>query len=179
MFYVVIIQTFVVKIYFFPRTKIWNQSCLTIMDSNHVESDKSENEFHVRKRVVEASCEEKECESKNEHPENKFCVNKYATTSTVTRGILNTALLTSNANQLKITISDGPDRNSFYGFIIVLCISSIILQTSMAILAVLLGKEDINLKHRQKNATRLNGIYMILEILTAVINALLAVFGRE
>ena len=59
-------------------------------------------------------------------PEKPFDPNIYAITKTVAKGLLNVALLTNNANQLKITILEGPDQNPFYEVTITLAILSII-----------------------------------------------------
>ena len=109
-------------------------------------------------------------------PRDPFDPNIYAITKTVTKGLLNVALLTSNANQLKNTILEGRDENPFYEFIISFAILSILLQTSMGILAVFVGKENINLEHRQEQAIKLNRTLMILAVLTVIINILLAAF---
>ena len=112
---------------------------------------------------------------KNKTP---FDNNKHATTKTIAKGLLNIALLTSNANQLKITIAQGPDQNSFYWFTIILTILSIILQTCMAILAVFTGREDINFEQNQKKATTFNRTLLILSILTIIINVLITSFAK-
>ena len=44
----------------------------------------------------------------------QFDPNKYAITKTVAKAFLNIALLTSNAKQLKTTISEGSAKNPFY-----------------------------------------------------------------
>ena len=111
-------------------------------------------------------------------PQDPFDPNKYAITKTVAKGLLNIALLTTNVNQLKVAIIEGPDKHPFYSVIIVFAILSIMLQIAMAILAVFVGKEDINFEHRQEKATKLNRTLIILAILTVVINILLASFTK-
>ena len=65
--------------------------------------------------------------SSNEEDEKDtpFDPNIYAVTKTVTKGLLNVALLTTNANQLKITIENGPEKDKFYTLVITLSILSI------------------------------------------------------
>ena len=67
--------------------------------------------------------------SSNEEDEKDtpFDPNMYAVTKTVTKGLLNVALLTTNANQLKITIENGPEKEKFYTLVITLSILSILL----------------------------------------------------
>ena len=107
-----------------------------------------------------------------------FDPNKYAITKTVAKGFLNIALLTSNAKQLKDTLSEGPAKNPFYEASITFASISILLQTTMAILAAFIGKEDINLEHHQEKATKLNRAIIILAIVTAIDNVLLAAFSN-
>ena len=107
-----------------------------------------------------------------------FDPNKYAITKTVAKGFLNIALLTSNAKQLRDTLSEGPAKNPFYEATITFAIISIVLQTTMAILAVFIGKEDINLEHHQEKATKINRALIILAVVTAIDNVLLAAFSN-
>ena len=111
-------------------------------------------------------------------PRDPFDPNIYAITKTVAKGLLNVALLTSNCNQLKNTILEGPNENPFYEFIISFAILSIVLQTSMGILGVFVGKENINVEHRQEKAIKINRTLMILSVLTVVVNILLAAFTK-
>ena len=111
-------------------------------------------------------------------PRDPFDPNKYAIAKTVTKGLLNVALLTSNANQLRTAILEGPDKNQFYAGIIVFAILSMMLQTAMGIMGVFVGKEDINLEHRQEKATKLNRSLLILGVLTVILNILLAAFTK-
>ena len=114
-----------------------------------------------------------------ETPKDPFDANKYTSTKTVAKGFLNVALLTSNATQLRIAISCDPEQNQFYEIAIVFAIISIILQTIMAILSVFVRNEDINFEHNQEKATRINRVLIILAILTAIVNVLLASFSAS
>ena len=109
----------------------------------------------------------------------QFDPNKYAVTKTVAKAFLNIALLTSNAKQLKTTISEGPSKDPFYEATITFAIISILLQTAMAILSVFVGKQDINLEQHQDKATKLNRALIILAIITVIDNVLLAAFSNE
>ena len=57
-----------------------------------------------------------------------FDNNIYALTKTIAKGLLNVALLTDNAKQLKLTIELGPEKCEFYELILTLVIVSIVLQ---------------------------------------------------
>ena len=141
------------------------------MSSENSRSDRNE---HTPLTIM-SSQEKAESEKPARDP---FDPNIYAITKTVTKGLLNVALLTSNANQLKNAILEGPDGNPFYEFVIAFAILSILLQTSMGILAVFVGKENINMEHRQEKAITLNRTLIVLAVLTVVVNVLLAAFDK-
>ncbi|XP_065081787.1 ninjurin-2 isoform X4 [Ochlerotatus camptorhynchus] len=63
--------------------------------------------------------------------------NRYATKKTIAQGMLDIALLTANASQLKYILQVG-EKHEFYTLMLVLISISIILQVSAALLAVIL-----------------------------------------
>ena len=106
-----------------------------------------------------------------------FDNNKYAITKTVTKGLLNISLLTNNSNQLRRLISVGVEKTAIQWLSVVLILLSIFLQITMAIMAVFVGKEDINFERHHAKATKLNRTLLILAILTIVINILITSFN--
>ena len=106
-----------------------------------------------------------------------FDNNKYVITKTVSKGLLNISLLTNNSNQLRRLISEGVEKASIQWLSVVLILLSIALQITMAIMAVFVGKEDINFERHQEKATKLNRTLLILAILTIVINVLITSFS--
>ena len=58
--------------------------------------------------------------------EKSFNANKYATKKTIAQGMLDVALLTSNASHLKLVLQD--DNHPFYGPLVFLISLSILLQ---------------------------------------------------
>ena len=56
--------------------------------------------------------------------------NRYATKKTIAQGLLDVALLTANASQLKYVLQVGYDNHPFYYLMLSLIIISIILQVS-------------------------------------------------
>ena len=54
--------------------------------------------------------------------------NRYATKKTIAQGMLDVALLTANASQLKYVLQVGEDNHPFYHLMLALIILSIILQ---------------------------------------------------
>ena len=113
-----------------------------------------------------------ESSSKDESFDN----NIYALTKTIAKGLLNVALLTDNAKQLKLTVELGPEKCEFYGLILTLVIVSIVLQTTMAILGAFVGSKNINFEENQIKATALNRAILVCAILTVVDNVILAAF---
>ena len=106
-----------------------------------------------------------------------FDNNKYVISKTVSKGLLNISLLTENSNQLRRLISEGVEKTTIQWLSVVLILLSISLQITMAIMAVFVGKEDINFERHQEKATKLNRTLLILAILTIVINVLLTSFS--
>merc|ERR1711909_119586 len=120
-------------------------------------------------------------DDKKEMPDQKqtpFDPNIYAITKTVTKGLLNVALLTTNANQLKNTIENGPEKNRFYVLVVGMAILSIILQTIMGTLGVFVGAKDINYDHNQPKATAVTRTILILGVITVIVNIILASFSK-
>ncbi|XP_050695446.1 ninjurin-1-like isoform X2 [Eriocheir sinensis] len=64
--------------------------------------------------------------------------NQYATKKTVAQGMLDVALLTANASQLKYVLSVG-EEHEFYTVMLVLIISSLVLQLMVGILSLSLS----------------------------------------
>ena len=107
----------------------------------------------------------------------QFDFNKYAEMKTMAKGLLNVSLLTSNANSLKIIIKGGPENSQLYWPTIILIVLSIMLQTAMAILAVFIGKNNINIESNHSRATLLNRTILILAVLTIIVNILITSFS--
>ena len=106
-----------------------------------------------------------------------FDNNKYVISKTVSKGLLNISLLTENSNQLRRLISEGVEKTTIQWLSVVLILLSISLQITMAIMAVFVGKEDINFERHQEKATKLNRSLLILSIPTIVINVLITSFS--
>ena len=106
-----------------------------------------------------------------------FDNDKYVITKTVSKGLLNISLLANNSNQLRMLISEGVEKTTIQWLSVVLILLSIVLQITMAIMAVFVGKEDINFERHQEKATKLNRTLLILAIPTIVINVLITSFS--
>ncbi|VEN49077.1 unnamed protein product [Callosobruchus maculatus] len=106
-------------------------------------------------------------------------VNKYATKKTIAQGLLDVALLTANASQLKYVLQVG-EKHEFYVLMLTLIIVSIVLQVLQAILCVLLGsKLDINKENHQDDANKANNIILCLNIVVMATNILISAFEMK
>ncbi|XP_037962318.2 ninjurin-1 isoform X2 [Plutella xylostella] len=107
--------------------------------------------------------------------------NRYATKKTVAQGMLDIALLTSNASQLKYVLQVGP-RHEFYTLLVVLISISIVLQASAGVLALtitFLDSEDSENTQKKKVA---NWLYHIsVAMMTGVVfcDVLKMTFGLD
>ncbi|RWS07452.1 hypothetical protein B4U79_14201 [Dinothrombium tinctorium] len=61
-------------------------------------------------------------------PPNQLDPNSYATKKTIAQGMLDIALLTANASQLKQVLQMGKANNNFYHLLVTLISASIVLQ---------------------------------------------------
>ncbi|CAD7093041.1 unnamed protein product [Hermetia illucens] len=84
--------------------------------------------------------------------------NRYATKKTIAQGMLDIALLTANASQLKYILQVG-ERHEFYKLMLILISSSIVLQVATAAVLMFLGLVNMHKgpEHRVL-ADRLNHI---------------------
>ncbi|XP_005188342.1 ninjurin-1 isoform X3 [Musca domestica] len=104
--------------------------------------------------------------------------NRYATKKTIAQGMLDIALLTANASQLKYILQVG-EQHQFYKLMLVLISLSIILQLLVGILFVIIGSLNINRKTDQTAAVILNDIIMVVIFVISVINVVISGFGIE
>ncbi|XP_050682463.1 ninjurin-2 [Leptidea sinapis] len=104
--------------------------------------------------------------------------NRYATKKTVAQGLLDIALLTSNASQLKYILQVGP-RHEFYTLLVTLISISIILQLLVGLLFVVIGGMDLNDTTDQPGAVILNDIIVIFIFIISGINIVISAFGIE
>ncbi|XP_026320497.1 ninjurin-2-like isoform X4 [Hyposmocoma kahamanoa] len=102
--------------------------------------------------------------------------NRYATKKTVAQGMLDIALLTSNASQLKYVLQVGP-KHEFYMLLVVLISISIVLQVISAIVAlVLCCIFNINRQNDQRRAEVLNDVSLAFKVVSITVNIIIGVF---
>ncbi|PZC83083.1 hypothetical protein B5X24_HaOG208556 [Helicoverpa armigera] len=102
--------------------------------------------------------------------------NRYATKKTVAQGMLDIALLTSNASQLKYVLQVGP-KHEFYTLLVVLISISIVLQVISAVVAVVLSFIfNINHQPDHRKAEVLNNVSLIFKVFSIAINIIISIF---
>ncbi|XP_048523789.1 ninjurin-2 isoform X4 [Dendroctonus ponderosae] len=115
----------------------------------------------------------------NRAAEKSLDVNKYATKKTIAQGLLDVALLTANASQLKYVLQVG-EKHEFYSLMLSLISLSIVLQIAQACLCVLLGSTlNINKEDHCPNANKANNTIMCINIVIMAINVLISSFEMK
>uniref|UniRef100_A0A336KDX4 CSON008877 protein n=1 Tax=Culicoides sonorensis TaxID=179676 RepID=A0A336KDX4_CULSO len=103
-------------------------------------------------------------------------INNYATRKSVAVGLLDLALLTSNAAQLKYLLAYG-STHEYYVLLYVLVVLSIALQVFQALLIIILAIiYDLNKLEEQRRADVINSVLVGLTVFTVVVNVILSVF---
>ncbi|KAL1493677.1 hypothetical protein ABEB36_009374 [Hypothenemus hampei] len=111
--------------------------------------------------------------------EKSLDVNKYATKKTIAQGLLDVALLTANASQLKYVLQVG-EKHEFYTLMLSLICISIVLQVIQACLCVLLGSAlNINKEEQCPNANRANNVTLCVNIAIMAVNVIIGSFEMK
>ncbi|XP_020709324.2 uncharacterized protein LOC105688447 isoform X1 [Athalia rosae] len=105
-------------------------------------------------------------------------VNRYATKKTIAQGMLDIALLTANASQLKYILQIGK-QHEFYTLMLSLICVSIGLQALVGILYVIVGGLNINKRRDHRAALIINDMILIGVFLISLINVIISGFGIE
>ncbi|XP_015125036.1 ninjurin-2 isoform X1 [Diachasma alloeum] len=102
--------------------------------------------------------------------------NRYATKKTIAQGMLDIALLTANASQLKYILQVGK-QHEFYTLMLTLICVSIGLQILQGMIFIFLGSSlNINKQQDQNKANLWNNFALLLLVLTVTINIVISVF---
>ncbi|XP_017845909.1 ninjurin-2 isoform X1 [Drosophila busckii] len=104
--------------------------------------------------------------------------NRYATKKTIAQGMLDIALLTANASQLKYILQVG-EQHQFYKLMLILISLSIVLQLMVGILFVAIGSLNINKQQDQTAAIILNDVILVVVFVISVVNVIISGFGIE
>ncbi|XP_043197087.1 ninjurin-1-like isoform X3 [Amphibalanus amphitrite] len=106
--------------------------------------------------------------------------NRYATKKTIAQGMLDVALLTANASQLRYVLQVG-EEHEFYTLMVTLISLSIILQCLQAITNVVLSRLDARDTTRTRLLAReyLNHLTLALALFTVCVDAIRTGFGLD
>lgn len=104
-------------------------------------------------------------------------MNLYATKKSIAQGMMDIALLTANASQLKHLLHEGPEANRFYTLTVTCVALSIALQVLVGVLLIFNGRYNINKTHQQRRAELFNNVIIIGVFLITVINIFVSAFS--
>ncbi|XP_076622563.1 ninjurin-A [Colletes latitarsis] len=102
--------------------------------------------------------------------------NTYAAKKTVAQGMMDVALITANANQLRYLIEYQRNSPTFY-VILSLIIISLLLQIAVGVSLIFKGRFDIKGQSKSLNARRINNYVVVGVFLITIINVFIAAFS--
>lgn len=109
----------------------------------------------------------------------KLDLNDYATRKSFAQGMLDLALLTANASQLKYLLTVG-EVHEFYHLLLTLVIVSISMQVFQAVMIIILAVVlDINKVEQHRKSDILNNILIIFTVISVVINVIISAFDMK
>lgn len=109
----------------------------------------------------------------------KLDLNDYATRKSFAQGMLDLALLTANASQLKYLLTVG-EAHEFYHLLLTLVIVSISMQVFQAVIIIILAVVlDINKVEEHRKSNILNNILIIFTVISVVINVIISAFDMK
>merc|ERR1711915_262344 len=94
----------------------------------------------------------------------------------ISQGLLDIALLTANASQLKYVLQIG-EEHEFYTAMMILIVGSIVLQVIVGVLFLILSGLNINDQEHQKTADILNSTTTAFVFIITIINIIINGFG--
>ncbi|XP_012214572.1 ninjurin-A-like [Linepithema humile] len=100
----------------------------------------------------------------------------FAAKKTVAQGMMDVALITANANQLRYLIEYQRNSPMFY-VVMILIIISLLLQIAVGISLIFKGRFDIKGKSKSVNAQRINNYVVVAVFLITIINVFIAAFS--
>ncbi|XP_046401086.1 ninjurin-A-like [Ischnura elegans] len=102
--------------------------------------------------------------------------NTYAAKKTVAQGMMDIALLTANANQLRYILEYSRDSPTFY-LNVLLIIISLILQVAVGVSLIFKARFDLAGQAKNDYANRLNNYVVVGVFLVTIINVFVAAFS--
>ncbi|CAL7935422.1 unnamed protein product [Xylocopa violacea] len=102
--------------------------------------------------------------------------NTFAAKKTVAQGMMDVALITANANQLRYLIEYQRQSSTFY-LIMSLIIISLLLQVAVGVSLVFKGRYDIKGQSKSIQARKINNYVVIGVFMITIINVFIAAFS--
>ncbi|XP_063229534.1 ninjurin-A-like [Bacillus rossius redtenbacheri] len=100
----------------------------------------------------------------------------YAAKKTVAQGMMDIALITSNANQLRYLVEYGRKTAGFY-FAVTFIVISLMLQVAVGISLIFKGKLDLKGEAKMSHANKINNYVVVGVFLVTIINVFVAAFS--
>merc|ERR1712141_171352 len=107
-------------------------------------------------------------------PQSLLNINRYATKKTISQGMLDMALLASNASQLKYLMQIG-EVHEYYTEMVALVVTSIVLQIVVGLLFFLIAMININDEDSHASAKVLNNIILVIIIILLIFTIVIQV----
>ncbi|XP_022239494.1 ninjurin-2-like isoform X2 [Limulus polyphemus] len=105
-------------------------------------------------------------------------VNLYVTRKTVAQGLMDVALLTANAAQLKHLLCHPDDHEYFIAAVFFISLS-LTLQVIVGVILIVIGRWNVNVSKEQNRAEKFNNLIILLAFLVIVVNVLISAFGLK
>merc|ERR1711923_83522 len=113
-----------------------------------------------------------------QEPDKELNANRYATKKTAAQGMLDLALLTSNAAQLKFVLAAG-EKYEYYEASLALIIFSLVLQGVAGILFLIVGGLDINDEKHHRTADVINNVITGIILFITIVNVVISAFDIQ
>ncbi|XP_022904204.2 ninjurin-B-like isoform X2 [Onthophagus taurus] len=101
--------------------------------------------------------------------------NTYAAKKTVAQGMMDIALITANANQLRYLIEFNRNSSTFYVNAILIAVS-LLLQVGIGVALIFKGRLDLKGMSKEKSAKTINNHVVVGIFLVTIINVFVATF---
>ncbi|XP_054275702.1 ninjurin-A-like [Macrosteles quadrilineatus] len=102
--------------------------------------------------------------------------NTFAAKKTVAQGMMDIALLTANANQLRFVLEYSSNSKTYY-LVIVLISISLILQVAVGVSLIFKGRCDLKGDSKLEKANQINNYVVVGVFLITIINVFIAAFS--
>ncbi|XP_015177861.1 PREDICTED: ninjurin-1-like [Polistes dominula] len=125
----------------------------------------------VKEIVVSVDTTDKKSQAYSARAANSFAAKK-----TVAQGMMDVALITANANQLRYLIEYQRNSPTFY-VILILIVISLLLQIAVGVSLIFKGRFDIKGQSKSINARKINNYVVVGVFLITIINVFIASFS--